>query len=331
VTNTQSPTVGLIIVTYNSRRFFPRLREALEAQSAGFELYVVDNASASAERPCPEDFPGGARIIQLEENTGFAGANNRAAALVSAPFVALLNPDAFPDPTWLEELLAAAARWPNAAAFGSTQIAADAPDRYDGLGDCYSVWGLPWRGGHGWTRGATQLVEGEVFSPCAAAALYRTEAWRALGGFDEKLFCYCEDVDLGFRLRLAGYSCVQAPRAVVQHVNGGSAGQHSAFAAYHGARNRFWVYVKNMPVLPLLLTAPVHAAATLALLAAASLRGVGGPTLGGLVAGVRGLGWAWGQRQPAQAGATAMRLMAWAPWTLAARAPVVRMFEALNL
>lgn len=317
------PAVGVIVVTYNSRRFFARLHAALETQSVPFDLYIVDNASEAAERPRAEDFPS-ALILQLEQNTGFAGANNRAAALVQGPFIALLNPDAFPEPSWLEELLAAAARWPQAAAFGSTQIAADAPETFDGLGDCYSIWGLPWRGGFGWSRATTLLVEGEVFSPCAAAALYRADAWRAMGGFDEKLFCFCEDVDLGFRLRLAGHICVQAPRAVVTHVGGGTAGRRSTFATFYGARNRLWVYVKNMPLPLLLFTAPVHAAATLALLTVAALRGVGGSTFNGLLAGLSGLGWAWRQRRGSTHPEIAARLMEWRPWAIAKRAPIVR-------
>jgi N-acetylglucosaminyl-diphospho-decaprenol L-rhamnosyltransferase len=319
-----APATALIIVTYNSRRYFARLRAALEAQTAPFDLYIVDNASAPEERPRAEDFPAGAQILQLEQNTGFAGGNNRAAALAQNEFIALLNPDAFPEPTWLEELLAAATRWPQAAAFGSTQINADVPERYDGLGDCYSAWGLPWRGGFGWARETTPLIEGEVFSPCAAAALYRTEAWRAMGGFDEKLFCFCEDVDLGFRLRLAGHACVQAPRAVVRHVGGGTSGRHSAFAVFHGTRNRLWVYVKNMPAPMLVLTAPLHVLMTLALVAAAPLRGVAGPTLRGLLAGLRGLGWALQQRRSARDAANALRLMPWSPWTAAKRTPIVR-------
>jgi len=134
---THSGGVGVVIVTFNSRRYFARLKAALSQQTEPFALYVVDNASAAEQRPGADDFPAGALIVQLEENIGFAAANNRAAALCDGEFIALLNPDAFPAPDWLVELLEAAARWPGAAAFGSTQIAADTPERYDGLGDCY--------------------------------------------------------------------------------------------------------------------------------------------------------------------------------------------------
>jgi GT2 family glycosyltransferase len=324
--NASSAPVGLIIVTFNSRRFFSRLKASLEAQNTAYDLFIVDNGSTPAERPRVEDFPTGARILQLDHNAGFAGGNNHAAALVENDFIALLNPDAFPAPDWLAELLAAAQRWPDAAAFGSTQISAETPDVYDGLGDCYSLWGLPWRGGFGWPVAHTPLVEGDVFSPCAAAALYRRDDWRAMGGFDEKLFCYCEDVDLGFRLRLAGRACVQAPKAVVHHVGGGVSGRRSDFAVFHGTRNRLWVYVKNMPLPLLLLGAPMHVMATLILLAIAPLRGVMTPTLRGLFAGFGGLARAWRERRRTQTknGGLSAKLMAWSPGAIARRAPVVR-------
>ncbi|MFN3398776.1 MAG: glycosyltransferase family 2 protein [Ferrovibrio sp.] len=88
--------------------------------------------------------------------------------------------------------------------------------------------------------------EGEAFGPCAAAALFRADAFRAAGGFDESLFCYMEDVDLAFRLRFAGERAMQIPAARVRHVGGGSVGG-SEFAVYHGARNSVWCFVKNIP------------------------------------------------------------------------------------
>ena len=67
----------------------------------------------------------------------------------------------------------------------------------------------------------------EVFSPCAAAALYRREALTEVGGFDEDYFCYMEDVDLGFRLRLAGHCSLYVPQSIAHHVGSGvTGGQH---------------------------------------------------------------------------------------------------------
>ncbi|MGE3302313.1 MAG: glycosyltransferase family 2 protein [Hyphomonadaceae bacterium] len=320
---------GIIVVTYNSRAFFPRLKAALEAQTAPYDLIVWDNASAPAQRPLAEDVPAGARLVQSEENLGFAVANNRAAAMLECEFIVLLNPDAFPELDWLAELIAAAERYPRAAAFGSTQIDAMDETRFDGLGDCYHAAGIPWRGGYGLARGDAAPREGETFSPCAAAALYRADAWRAAGGFDESFFCYCEDVDLGFRLRLAGHAVMQAPRAIVAHVGGGSSSKRSDFAVFYGTRNRLWTFVKDMPPALFWALLPAHAAMTCAFLCVSPFRGTGKATWRGVAAGLKGLPAIWRarrtlQRQRKTSLAALARALAWSPRAMLRRQPVIR-------
>jgi GT2 family glycosyltransferase len=260
------PAASILIVCFNSRAHFPRLKVSLEAQTAPYALYVLDNASHADERPLAEDFPAHAEILQSDTNLGFAAANNRLVELAQTEFVALLNPDAFPAPDWLERLLNAATHDTEAAAFGSTQIMANDETRWDGLGDCLHVLGPSWRGGHGVARDGLPAREGESFSVCAAAALYRREAWRTIGGFDESFFCFAEDLDLGFRLRLAGWRCVQIADALVHHVGGASTS--SDFSTFHSARNGLWAYAKNMPALLYWPLLPAH----LALVAAFYLR-----------------------------------------------------------
>jgi N-acetylglucosaminyl-diphospho-decaprenol L-rhamnosyltransferase len=320
--------VGIVIVTHNSKEHLPRLKAAVEAQTArDFALVLLDNASHPDQRPTVEELPAGARLIQSEENLGFAAGNNRAAALLATPYVALLNPDAFPEPGWLAALLAAAERHPKAGAFGSTQISAAEPGKFDGVGDCYHAFGLPWRGGYG--AKIHPISDGETFSACAAAALYRREAWLAAGGFDERYFCYVEDVDLGFRLRLLGWRCVQVADAIVAHVGGASSGKRSSFSLYYGARNRLWTFVKDMPAALLWPMAPFHVALTLLLLAIAVARGEIKPTLHGVIDGLRGLPAMWATRRSVQrsrvASLTALaQALAWSPLAAARRAPVVR-------
>jgi GT2 family glycosyltransferase len=99
----------------------------------------------------------------------------------------------------------------------------------------------------------------EIFSPCAAAALYRLSALKEVEGFDEDFFCYAEDVDLGFRLRLAGWLAIYVPDAVVSHVGGSTTGgRHSNFSLYHGHRNLVWTFVKNMPSFLFWIFLPAH-------------------------------------------------------------------------
>lgn len=252
-----APRVQVIVVAYNSATTLQRCLDALEAQSVtDWEAVVWDNASADNAVDRLRHGPR-VRTVRHTENLGFAAGNNRAAALSASVFIAFLNPDAFPEPDWLARLLAAADTT-GAEAIASLQLDDGDPEVLDGAGDCMSIAGIPWRGGYGQPRTTAPTEPCEVFSACGAAALYRRDVFEALGGFEERFFCYCEDVDLGFRLRLIGGRCVLEPRAVVRHVGGASSGgEGSTFAEYHGARNRLWTFGRNMPLalMPMALSA----------------------------------------------------------------------------
>lgn len=265
-------TIGLVIVTFDSAAFVPRLVAAIAAQTLRpTRLVVVDNASRDDTREALRRALAAhrleARVVALDTNTGFAHANNVAvAALDDCDYIALLNPDAFPEPDWLARLAAAAARHPDAGSFASRQMQDGAAGILDGAGDVYHVSGVVWRHGHGRPLAEVPgaLDEREVFAPCAAAALYRRADWVAAGGFDARYFCYVEDVDLGFRLRRLGRACWYVPDAVVSHMGSAASGVGSAFAVYHGHRNLTWTFVKNMPGRLLWRHLPAHVAASLA-------------------------------------------------------------------
>ncbi len=252
--------VVVVIVNYNSGDHLRRCLEALQRQTVfPGRVVVVDNASTDDSlAQIPERFPD-VVIERMDQNLGFAKANNVAIRMQKDwSWVALLNPDAYPEPGWLEELLRAAERNPSYSGFGSRMVDARDNNVFDGTGDVYHVSGLAWRARHG--RPSDDFVDGdsEIFSPCAAAALYRAEALRDIDGFDEDYFCYFEDVDLGFRLRLAGYKCLYVSRAVVSHVGSATTGRNSDFSIYYGHRNLVWTYVKNMPGALLWIYLPQH-------------------------------------------------------------------------
>ena len=88
--------------------------------------------------------------------------------------------------------------------------------------------------------------------------MYRTASFKAVGGFDESFFCYLEDIDLGFRMQLRGYTGLYVPDALVYHIGSAISGIQSDFSVYHGHRNLVWAYIKNMPLPILLITLPYH-------------------------------------------------------------------------
>ena len=239
--------LSVIIVNYNSGHRLARCLDHLSRQSfRDFEILIFDNASTDESLALAAAATPDARIMRSAANLGFAAANNRAAQEARGGWLVFLNPDAYAETDWLTALDAATRTYPGVDAFGSTQLDAADASRVDGAGDVLHVLGIAYRGHFG---GASEKLpdEGECLSPCAAAAMYRKAAFDALGGFDERFFCYGEDVDLGLRLRLAGGRTVQLRSARVHHEGSGVTGRHSDFSVYHGHRNRIWLVRKNFP------------------------------------------------------------------------------------
>ena len=271
--------VTVIIINWNAGSLLRNCLEHLRRQTLQpAQVIVVDNASTDQSLDLPQELLawGALDIQRMGSNMGFAAGNNHALKQCTSEFVALLNPDAFAAADWLAHLRAAADQNPQAASFGSRQLSHEVPDILDGTGDCYHASGLAWRQHHGHRQSAAHLQARDIFATCAAAALYRRSAVAAVHGFDESYFCYHEDVDLGFRLRLLGYTARYVPQAVVRHVGSATTGgQRSEFATYHGHRNMVWTFVKNMPGPLLWALLPLHLAANVASLVGLSLRGQG--------------------------------------------------------
>ncbi len=296
-------SVSVVIVNWNGERFLERCLTALLAQTVKpHEIILLDNASTDGSIEIARRYPE-IRLIALEQNTGFAHGNNLAidAASIESEWLALINPDAFATPRWLETLLVAAESNPDFAVFGSKLINATDSTLLDGAGDAYHISGIVWRMAHGAAVSTMGDCECEIFSPCAAAALYRRSALLEVGGFDEDFFCYAEDVDLGFRLRLAGYRCLYVPVSVAHHVGSGTTGgQHSVFAVYHGHRNLVWMFVKDMPGFLFWLLLPLHVVLNLMSPVWFALHGQGGVVLKAKWDALLGLPKMWRKRQQIQ-------------------------------
>jgi GT2 family glycosyltransferase len=279
--------VGLVIVTHNSASEIGRCLQRVHGQTRLPDRIIVADSGSS------DGTPGVIRdacaalglaveLLPFDENVGFAVANNRAVErLGDCELVALLNPDAFPEPGWLSALVDASTTWSDAASFASRLMVAGTEDVVDGVGDVFHVSGLAWRVGYRQrlAQVANALTPHPVFAVCAAAALYRRDDWQRVGGFDERFFCYAEDVDLGFRLQLIGRGCRYVPDAVAYHVGSAVSGVDSAFSVYHGYRNFEWTFIKDMPSRLFWRYLPLHLFANVAQVVWFARKGRGGSVL----------------------------------------------------
>jgi len=325
--------VTVVIVNFNAGQTLLRCLACLAEQTILPErIILIDNASTDgslegvrellAERP---ELASRTAIDETGSNLGFAAASNRGIAAAETEFVALVNPDAFAEPGWLAALLAAAAAHPECAAFGSRQMRAGRAGILDGIGDRWHFSGISWREGHGQPIQPEDLEPREIFSPCAAAALYRRQAVLDVGGFDEDYFCFGEDVDLGYRLRLAGQRARLVPDAVIEHVGGGSTPGETA--TYFGHRNTLWTLVKNTPG-PLLAPALLaHLLQSILLGIVFVVRGRGRAFARAKRNALRGLPGMWRKRRLVQATRKVSTWQIWqmidVGWSRQSRGPVI--------
>ena len=240
-------TASVVVPNFNGRRWLPGCLDSLAAQTlAPAEVVVVDNGSSDGSAALASERPG-VRVLHLSRNLGFAAAANRGIAATDADGVALVNTDVVLAPDWLERMVAALSSAPDVGAVACKMVDLDDPTVLYDAGDVLRRDGVCEQRGR-FERDEGRFDEpGEVFAACAGAALYRRGAVLDVGGFDERFFLYLEDVDLGLRLRLAGWRCRYEP-AVARHAGQGSAPEdgHAAWAWVE--RNTLLLAAKAFPL-----------------------------------------------------------------------------------
>jgi GT2 family glycosyltransferase len=217
-----SEEAEVVIPHWNRAASLARALDALRAQTRPVAVTVVDNGSDDGSvEMLAADYPE-VRCLSLERNLGFGAAVNRGIAISEARVVILLNNDTVADERFVERLLEAQ------AADGAEMVAAclRAPaGPIESLGVeidrslvAYDVWH-----GERYERLVTEAPS-EPLAPSAGAAAYLRQALDRVGGFDEQLFAYLEDVELGIRMRLAGMRCATAPAAFAWHEHSATLG-----------------------------------------------------------------------------------------------------------
>ena len=256
--------LSVVVVNWNSRDELRACLESLQHQTySEFEVIVVDNGStdASADMVATE-YP---HFILLHEskNLGFAQACNRGIEKSTGDWVAMLNNDAVADQDWARELVRA---MPLAHAdcgmLQSLMLYQERPDTINSTGIelAFSGGGRDRSEGRRYEPAAHQCPE-EIFCPTAGAAAYRRTMLEAIrlptGYFDRSHFMYYEDMDLGWRARLAGWSAFYVPSSIVHHRWHGSTKRRSrGWLLSFSTVNRVRTLVKNASLPFLLLSTP---------------------------------------------------------------------------
>jgi hypothetical protein len=251
--------VLILIVNYNGaayiRACLASLRQAVGGR-ADAEILVVDNASTDGSAALVREVPE-VHLIGSATNRGFAGGNNVGLCWAlerEFDYVYLLNQDTEVEPDFLDEAVRVAEADPSIAAVQSKLLLFQDKRRVCTLGNRIHYLGFGYNGNYG-EIDATASLNGaapEVAYACGAGVLLRASALRESGLFNEELFLYHEDLDLGWRLRLQDYRIVMAPRSVVYHKYEFSRNRNKF---YYMERNRYMVMFQNCRAATLALLA----------------------------------------------------------------------------
>jgi GT2 family glycosyltransferase len=225
-----SPTV--IVPTHSVRDQLDRLLSSLAGQSAEHQVIVVDNASpgGAASSVCRR-YPG-VEAIRVDRNLGFSRAVNLAAGRADGAAIVLVNDDCVCDPPFVERIVSALD--PSSGIVMASGVMRDGadPSMIDtaGVELDRTLLGFDYLNG----EPLSLLDDGvpDPLGPSGAAAAFDRAAFLEVGGFDERLFAYWEDVDLALRLAQSGGRCALAPAARGTHAHSATLGSGSARKNY---------------------------------------------------------------------------------------------------
>jgi N-acetylglucosaminyl-diphospho-decaprenol L-rhamnosyltransferase len=231
--------IDVVIPSWNRRELLADCLQHLAKQTVPHMTVVGDNGSTDGTAALVrEQFPD-ATLIELGQNLGFGRAVNCAAAEGDAEAIVVLNNDVNVEPSFLSEIVtpledasvgmvAGVLLDPTSDLIDAAGVEIDA-----GLAGYAYMGGLP-------TSALDRPPEG-MLGPCGGAAAYRRSAFEGVGGFDERIFAYSEDLEIALRLRAAGWRCELAAEAWGVHLGSATLGARTVEQVKHAAHSRGYV------------------------------------------------------------------------------------------
>jgi N-acetylglucosaminyl-diphospho-decaprenol L-rhamnosyltransferase len=231
------PSIDVVVPVHNGWRMTKRCLELLQTQTLSHTAIVCDNGSMDRTADnIRSSFPE-ALLVELGANVGFPAACNRGAAAGSAEIVVLLNNDVECRPDFLEQLVAPLTAG-NQLGSASPLLLRPGEERIDSFGLAVDATLAGYPRLRGLPAEAVYSTCPSLIGPTGAAGAYRRRAWEEVGGLDEGVFAYGEDVDLALRLHAAGWMAAGAAAAVAIHVGSASAIARSRWQRYQGGFSR---------------------------------------------------------------------------------------------
>lgn len=245
--------VKIVILNWNGRAHLERFLPSVVAHSGEASVVVADNGSNDDSVPFLREHYPQVELLQLDQNYGFAEGYNRALSRIEADCYVLLNSDVEVEEGWLNPLVARLAADEKVAALAPKIISYERKSDFEYAGaaggfiDCF---GYPFCRGR--ILDTIEKDQGqydtarEVFWASGACMVVRADLFHKLGGFDGDFFAHMEEIDLCWRMQLAGYRVMVVPRSRVFHLGGGTLPNNSARKLYLNYRNNLSMLFKNL-------------------------------------------------------------------------------------
>ena len=250
-----TPTIAIVILNWNGRSFLEKFLPFVTASvCAGAEVIVADNNSSDDSVSFLRERYPQLRVIEMDKNRGFAGGYNEALRHVDSDYYVLLNSDVEVKLGWLEPMIGLMeSDWSIGACQPKIMMYSDKRSfEYAGAaGGWLDYLGYPFAKGRIFDvceedHGQYDRAE-PIFWASGAALFIRARLYHEMGGLDTYFFAHQEEIDLCWRLQLAGYKIYSCPQSVVYHVGGGTLPKGNERKVFLNFRNNLIMMAKNMP------------------------------------------------------------------------------------
>lgn len=246
---------AVVILNWNGRHMMEKFLPSVTANTTGdAEVIIADNGSTDDSIEFLHSHYPSLRIIQLDQNYGFAEGYNRALAQVEADYYVLLNDDVEVTPHWIEPVIAQMQQNTQTAICQPKLLMYDRRDTFEYAG---AAGGFIDSYGYPFCRGRLfDVVEQdhgqyndprEIFWASGAAMFVRADVWHQLGGLDGDFFAHMEEIDFCWRAKNKGYRVEYCPQSVIYHVGGGTLPKSNPHKTYLNFRNNLSMLYKNLP------------------------------------------------------------------------------------
>ncbi len=261
-----APKVSIVILNWNGRKYLEHFIPFVMATTyEHFEVVVADNGSTDDSLAFLRDTWPQIRIIQHSKNLGFAKGYNETLRQVVSDYYVILNSDVEVEPGWLQPMVSLLENNPSIAACQPKILSYHNKKMFDyagAAGGWLDKYGYPFAKGRVFDiceedKGQYDQTE-PIFWASGAALFIRSKVFNAMKGFDEFFFAHQEEIDLCWRMQLAGHLVYSCPASVVYHVGGGTLPRGNSLKTYLNFRNNLIMLSKNMPFRQKLWVFPVR-------------------------------------------------------------------------